>query len=319
MQIFKPRFNYTQNLAAGKDFSFYIDSRGFLYYSGQFFNKQVNTWTRVEPTLRFRGISAGPNYIYAVTTEGQLYSAGLSNSNNQLGLLSHPLTQLTLIPGFDNVQRVFPLHIINDNLLYKATPNGFTHIPLPNKPFKVAQGLNHTLILTTANELFIQGSNSKGQLFLGVHQDIPKPKLLRSDVFDITAFNNSSAITTIRHELIIAGDNQKPHLGTEDNSIQPITIPNIKAYRVFGNNNQLIVQDRQKLLHGSGSSLSGQLGLPKTTYPTLTPIPDSQDVTEVALGHTHSLIVQGKTLKSSGANLKGQLGDSTNNPKFNFS
>jgi len=138
-------------VSAGRFSSAAIDEDGRLYTWGRNTNHQLAQGTSsgnqtsprlVNTTLRFRAVSAGDYFMYAITTDNKLYAWGYNN----YGQLGQGDTTTMSIPQ--------PVRV-----------NGSYDTPIESVSCRSLEG--HVIVLTKAGDLFACGRNNRGQLGIG--------------------------------------------------------------------------------------------------------------------------------------------------------
>lgn len=89
------------------------------------------------------------------------------------------------------------------------------NIPSDSPVIQIACGLHHTLVLTTAGEVFTFGSNQFGQLGTGDLQSVASPVLLKipDTASQVAAGSNHTVILTSKGIVFTCGNFQKGQLG----------------------------------------------------------------------------------------------------------
>jgi alpha-tubulin suppressor-like RCC1 family protein len=263
------------------------------------------------PGVSIRQLAAGGAHTLAVTSSGQLYSFGL-NDFGQLGVMAdsethnpNPSPQLVGLPGSSG------------------------------SVVQVAAGANHSLVVTSAGQLYAFGDNEFGQLGTSTeHLANPTPVLVSlpgasGPVVQVAAGENHSLAVTSTGQLYSFGLNQSGQLGRVTNNGGGAANPTPELVSLPGATGpvtQVAAGERHSLaltstgqLYSFGDNKYGQLGrepsaMEANPNPGLVNLPGaSGPVTEIVGGGYHSLAVTATgQLYSFGENRYGQLGVAAN-------
>jgi alpha-tubulin suppressor-like RCC1 family protein len=316
--------------AAGQNHSLVLSSTGQLYafgdnYFGQLGNATNNGTYNPNPTptlvtlLGATGpvtqVAAGENHSLALTSSGQLYAFG-QNDHGQLGNATN-------------------------NGTYNPNPTP-TLVTLPGATgpvVQIAAGGDHSLALTSTDQLYAFGGNYAGQLGNTTNNETskanPTPALVTlpgesGPVTQIVAGGGHSLVLTASGQLYAFGSNVCGQLGGTTNigtqSANPtptlVTLPGAtgSVTHVAAGGAFTLALTSTGQLYSFGLNYSGQLGStanngtsePNPT-PTLVTLPGATDpVVQIGAGAWDSLaLTSGGRLYSFGSNYYGQLGRTT--------
>jgi alpha-tubulin suppressor-like RCC1 family protein len=317
--------------ALGNTYSLALTSTGQLYAfggnsEGQLGNAINNTTSSPNPTptpVSLPGmtgavtqISAGAAFSLAGTSSGQLYAFG-RNDFGQLGSATNNGTN-------------------NPN----PTPT-LVNLPGASGPVaEIAAGGDHTLVLTTANQLYAFGWNYYGQLGRaannGVNVANPTPTLVglpgaTGAVTQIAAGAFHSLVLTSTGQLYAFGENLFGELGNPTNSgtEKPTPTPTLVSLpgatgpvtQIAASASFSLAATSTGQLYAFGRNRVGELGNttnigtdnPNST-PTLVSLPGATGpITRLAAGLNHSLAATSTgQLYGFGSNTSGQLGSAIN-------
>mmetsp|Transcript_43225 Transcript_43225/g.101677 ORF Transcript_43225/g.101677 Transcript_43225/m.101677 type:complete len:499 (+) Transcript_43225:54-1550(+) len=268
----------------------------------EFGDEMVNLSPLQDMTLLGRSITsvaAGANYSVLILNDSTILVCG-SNAYGELGT------------GGGLQQATFPTPALS-NLPGSQTKYASVR--------EVAAGINHTIFLTTAGEVWTVGRNDRGQLCNGNTED--------STVFHKSVFAGARAVAAGRsHTLLLSdydsgkvyacGDNSKGQLGTGDSEPLHLTAQEVLSDVrgiAAGYDHSLFLLKNGSVL-GVGDNSLGQLGMKagpgrmQVSKPTLVPGLEGQTIIGVVAGGHHSLFL-GKDgqVWGTGENDHGQLGD----------
>ncbi len=190
-----------------------------------------------------------------------------------------------------------------------------------NWPSRMAGGRQHSLALTEDGRGWSWGSNSNGQLGLGVPApfvSIPKPIPQLDRLIAVAAGEFHSLAVRDDGTAWAWGENGDGQLGDgsgfdKDSPVQVSSLTGVVA--VAAGSGHSLALDKNRAVWAWGRNDWGQLG-DGTWLPRFSPVRVSglTDVIAIAAGHSHSLAVRGDgTAWAWGANSAGQLGDGTGN------
>jgi secretion-regulating guanine nucleotide exchange factor len=192
-------------------------------------------------------------------------------------------------------------------------------------PKSVACGANHSLVISSEDELWVSGSNSHGQIGLDVEQ-VSSFVRLNSDLLvkleAVAAGWNHSLVLLRNGQLYALGSNDNGQCGLSNvvNLRQPVLIeglPKLSAvicslYASYGLDFEVIFGIKIKgKIWGWGMNRHGELAI---SFPTMlfTPkcIVDTHSVIEIACGQYHLIfLTENKKIYGMGSNKYGQLGN----------
>jgi alpha-tubulin suppressor-like RCC1 family protein len=319
-------------VAAGSNFTLAVTSTGQLYafglnYYGQLGSAVNSGTTNANPTpaiVSLPGasgpvteIAAGPNFSLAATATGQLYAFG----ENYFGQLGSATNNETANPN--------------------PTPTLLT-LPGASGPVtKIAAGGDHTLVLTSTDQLYTFGYNYYGQLgdptTAKTEKGHPTPTLLglpgaTGPVTEIAAGVFHSLVLTAAGQLYAFGRNRFGELGAVTNSGTETPNPKPTLVSLPGASGPVteiaaggfhsLAATSTGQLYAFGRNVLGELGSTTNIGPTETPNPTpalvappgaSGPVTRLAAGSNDSLAATGTgQLFAFGYNAYGQLGNPIN-------
>jgi alpha-tubulin suppressor-like RCC1 family protein len=248
-------------------------------------------------------IFCGGNHTMIITKNNELYACG-NNYYGQLGLSDtnkrNTFTKVD-IPNTRCEQSSNPTTRCNfvgskircgceqsSHLVFASTADSLNpqRIFYPNV-LSVSCGSNHTMILTTDNELYACGSNNYGQLGLGDRNarntftkvDIPTmrreqsshpttscnkvgskiQRICDSNVLSVTCGARHTIIITKNNELYSCGDNDYGQLGLGDNNnrniFTKVDIPNVLSVACGSNHTMIITKNNE--LYACGNNEYG--------------------------------------------------------------
>lgn len=257
--------------------------------------------------------AAGARFTLALTSSDQLYAFG-SNQFGQLGVATG-----SGAPGAN------------------PTPRPIT---LPGETGRVAQlaaGASHSLVLTSAGELYTFGENQYGQLGraanLGTQAANRTPERIglpgaTGQVVQVAAADEQSLALTSTGQLYAFGGNRYGELGNTTNvgtqipnvTPTPVTFPGASGpvVQIAAGEEASLALTSTGQLYAFGGNRYGELGRTanvETPIPNPTPAPvalpaSAGPVTAVAAGGFHSLVLTASgVIYAFGRNTDGQLGN----------
>lgn len=192
---------------------------------------------------------------------------------------------------------------------------------LKSEKVKIAAcGRNHTLISTEGGNVYAAGGNNEGQLGLGDTEERNTFHLIKfftsqHKIKQLSAGSNTSAALTEDGELFMWGDNSEGQIGLENttNVCVPhkVNIGKPVSWISCGYYHSAFVTMGGEL-YTFGETDSGKLGLPSHLLTNHT-IPQKvqgipENVTQVACGGAHTVVLTDKAVYSFGMGHFGQLG-----------
>lgn len=237
-------------------------------------------------------IVAGQYHSFISSYNGELYGFGL-NDNKQLGL---EVTKMQNSPA--------PLKLPS-HVLYK----------------QIAAGFQHTLILCENGVVYCFGSNSFGQLGLGLSQQQSTSTLLtlpiNKPVKQISAGYNYTLVLCEDGSVYAFGVNTFGQLGLGHN--QDAFIPSLVSLPTSAKPKQIATKWSHSIIlcedgsvYAFGKNDFGQLGLGHTqdgSTPKLLALPKDKEPIQIALGGDHTIILcKDLSIFVCGLNASGQLG-----------
>ena len=179
----------------------------------------------------------------------------------------------------------------------------------------VAVGFDHSMVVLPNGELWGWGSNSSGQLGLGVGiQQKRIPYLIMSDVSQVSAGSRSSIVLKNDGSLWIMGT------GIGNNMRTPYKILDDVTYISAGTEHAMAIRNDGSLWAWGFNGVSpngGRLGDGTTIISRLAPVKIMTDVVSVSAGNLHTVAVRSDgSLWAWGANGSRQLGDGTSIARF---
>ncbi len=272
---------------------------------------QIKTPMKVDFTryTEIKDIYTGSNHTMILLTNGDLYGVGL-NSSGQLGL------------GSTSNVFIFTKVDITDVI---SVACGSSHT-------MIIQGTESNGILSSTGTLLGAGSNSSGQLGIGSFSSpinvFTSHTTPMTGVSHVACGSNHTIILSSTGTLSGTGDNSSGQLGIGSIS-SPINVftshttpMNYVSQVACGTNHTMILQNGTLL--GTGDNSSGQLGIGSTSSQTTFEVSvDTNgnaitDVISVACGNGHTMILQNGTLRGTGDNSSGQLGNGTTSSSISF-
>ena len=246
-------------------------------------------------------VSAGYSHTIALTKAGQLYAWG-RNDKGQLGI---------------------------GNNGDKTKPHSVT-VPLGVKKWtQVSAGVNHTVALTDAGQLYAWGLNDKGQLGTGNNGDKTKPHPVTVPLgvtqwTQVSAGANHTVALTETGQLYAWGDDTDGQLGngksgTDKTKPHPVTVPlGVKKWtQVSAGGRHTVALAKTGQLYAWGWNEYGQLGNGESGTDKDTPqkvkvtaLPAGTQWTQVSAGGSYTIaLTETGQLYAWGYNQFGQLGN----------
>ncbi|CAG7668726.1 unnamed protein product [Allacma fusca] len=301
-------------------------------------------------SVKVRQIACGESHTLFVLEDGTLWSCG-SNDHGQLGHENQKSRQPELVEGLDGRTIVrasagyaqsFAIDDWGALYAWGSDSHGQlglglldTQDKLVRRPrvvkslatkvvVQVATGHFHSIVLTSAGEVYTCGSNSHGQLGIGVANgpNQTKPVLVELLVgFPaalITAGGFHCFILSKSAAVYGWGKNNVGQLGVGDTSdkCQPTQLATLRSlgvrYITAGSDHSAFLTHDGGVFT-CGSSMYGQLGhgsLSNEVYPRKI-LEFGSVVTQIACGRCHTLCLANNKLYSFGLGSSGQLGDSS--------
>jgi alpha-tubulin suppressor-like RCC1 family protein len=187
----------------------------------------------------------------------------------------------------------------------------------------VATGLNFTLALKSDGTLWAWGYNGFGQLGdnTTTQRTYPVQVGVLTNVIAIAAGDNHSIALTSDGYVWTWGQNSNGQLGNGTTTVakQPQQVATAPAMAIGAGANHTLIVKVDGTVWGMGVNSSGQLGDGTNANPRTTPVQmnNIDSAVAVAGGNAHSLVLLANgTLKATGSNGFGQLGDSTNTQRL---
>jgi secretion-regulating guanine nucleotide exchange factor len=193
-------------------------------------------------------------------------------------------------------------------------------------PKSVACGANHSLVISSEDELWVSGSNSHGQIGLDIEQTSSFVRL-KSDLFA----NLKAVAAGWNHSLVLLRNGQLYALGSNDNGQCGVGnmadlrrpeliegLPKLSAvicslYTSYGLDFEVLFGSKIKgNIWGWGMNRHGELAIStKTSLFTPKCIVDTQTVIQIACGQYHLIfLTENNKIYGLGSNKYGQLGNS---------
>ena len=247
---------------------------------------QINSSTK---QLYIKQLATANCHTLAVTTDGELYTWGKNNYG-----------QLGEDPDIDHISRP------------RLRVSG-------EKISRVAVGNEHSLAVTTKGVLYAWGRNNNGQLCDGTADDFYTPKLIDTDVSDVVADGDWSAIVMNDGSLWVNRPRQQTKKRMLTGGIKQVVISSGHLYAIDNKNvlwSSPINGTPAKVLDGVKKiSACGELAFAIKTDGTLWSVHDIptmvlDNVSKVSTSGEHTIALKKDgTLWTWGKNDSGQLGD----------
>jgi alpha-tubulin suppressor-like RCC1 family protein len=173
-----------------------------------------------------------------------------------------------------------------------------------HKVVSVALGFQHTLVLTSNNDILVWGANDKAQLGLGDTEQrlspVLLPKFTTERITQITCGGDSSMALTDSGSLFVWGNNHYGQLGLGYHKVvlTPICIPDFPPLNCAVSPDNSLFIDRNGSVWSSGEAQYGVLGIDKiddSRSSSRCLIPSLHNVTKIVLtsGHATALTEEG--------------------------
>ena len=183
---------------------------------------------------------------------------------------------------------------------------------------KLSLGMGDSAIITESGNLYMWGSNSRGELGNGTTTDSYTPIKIMDNIKSVSLGSSSSAAITEIGELYTWGDNSDGTLGdgTTIDRYYPIKImDNVASVSVSSSVSAAITEDGSLYMWGYNNG--GRLGNGYGNGIVATPIKILDNVKSVSLGNSHSAaITKDGDLYTWGFNDCGQLGNGTTTDSY---
>ncbi|UJF31315.1 RCC1 domain-containing protein [Paenibacillus hexagrammi] len=301
-------------IAAGGSYAAALTKDGSVYTWGENSYGQLGiglgydgaTWDRSFPAKvnglpAVSSIGTGPNFMFAVDTDGQLWSWG-SNSYGQLG------------DGTNNNQPSPVESSIVKSLEATVKKPGEGNKLIKNpKAVSLAAGGSDTFAIRP-NGVFGWGVNTYGQLGIGSNLSAQSPKQL--ELGDVSAISSGNAHTlAVKNDgtLWSWGQNYFGQLGSTglDNQSMPVQVSTLTdVVSAFAGNNHSIALLANGTVWTFGDNTYGQLGHDSDPLPAA--VPSLSNIVAVSAGANFNLALENSgTIWAWGDNTNGQLGDGT--------
>ena len=305
------------SIACGGDHSLCLDSKGNVFGLGSNrygqlglgFLDQINEPQKL-PISSIKQITCGASYSICVNEEGIMFSFGDSTS----GKLGHGDNERHFIPKkictLKNIDFIdtFGTHTLVktfDGKLFGFGYNKYGELGIGNdinqsRPVECEEypedvvdikcGHNHTIILTSNNEVYSCGANYSGQLGMQI-PNIYGPSPVFKKIEELTnIIRIESGVThclciDIHYNLFVFGYNEEGQLGLETDTTSncfPIKHPSLSnIIDVSKGGNHTFVKTSNNEIYAFGSNKFSQLGIKTEDDKQLTPIrvfEDNEDI-----------------------------------------
>lgn len=211
----------------------------------------------------------------------------------------------------------YPLKLSSDQkIVWDKTHN---YIKIDDNVVKVSAGSDFFIYLKSDGSLWGVGSNTFGQLGLGILKGVIQPKLLQNNVIDIFADLHCSYYIDSKNDLYLSGS--KTYF--LDNNNKEVT--GNKFVKVFSDVKSIstcLLLKTNGDLYSFGYGCYGALGIGKKGSAKEPVTFVMHDVISISSSQEHSLVIlTDGTLLSSGGGSHcnfGSIGDGTTNPSYSF-
>ncbi|MFD0588393.1 fibronectin type III domain-containing protein [Paenibacillus sp. GCM10027627] len=294
----------------------------------------------------FKQLSISAGHALGLTADGRVKAWGYSSSG-QLGLGdggSDPVTEPTLIPSLQGVQKVFAANGFSMALLQSGKvavwgTNSLSQLGLNDKTKRtvpveipnlqdvrdIQAGSDFMVALLNNGKLKVWGANTYGQLATGDTTSKTTPH-------DVAGIENVKEIA-VGYSYVLAlhndgtikswGHNGKGQLGTGNttDSRLPVSLNALtKVKKIAAGSNSSYAIDEAGAFFSWGDNATGELGLGDNSNRTIpTQVNPTDTFSNVWAGENHVVaITKDNTVKVSGYNIYGQLGlgDTTDRNKM---
>jgi len=176
----------------------------------------------------------------------------------------------------------------------------------------ISAGCNHTIIISEHHEVYVFGSNWRGQLGLGDTKDRLTPtRIPNLKAKAVSAGDEHTVVIDLEGNVWVFGDNRKGQLGLGEwvTRKNPTRIPDLKAKAVSAGFGHTVIIDLDDNVWVFGDNWEGQLGLgDRKLRKTRTQIPGLK-AKAVSAGGSHTVIIDPEGFVwIFGQNSSGQLG-----------
>jgi hypothetical protein len=233
-----------------------------------------------------KDVSAGYAHSLILKKNGQVFAAGW-NAHGQLGDDSTK-SKDTLVQVLDGCQAI-------------------------------VAGYDFSYFLKTNKELWATGMNLGGQLGDGTRQTKLVPTKILDDVDAVAAGESHGMILKNDGTVWATGSNFDGQLGVGDPSPKaaPVNIGVSDVGSVFAGGDSSCYIGLDDVAYGAGSNRRGQLGMGNESSMLTWKMMDD-GVHTLSVGEAHTVMVAEGTVKASGQNTHGELGDGTTESKRLF-
>lgn len=280
--------------------------------------------------------------MYTCSVSGELYNNGRNDGNLGNGTLAHS-SDLVKVNGLSDIVQIdggwqHTVALKNDGTVWTWGVNYSGQLgygPLASSPLAVqvqglsdivmiAAGYNYSMALSSNGRLYAWGDNSSGQLGLGgsaVGTAVGSPQLISiSNVIYISAGVNHSLAVKSDGTVWAWGRGDFGQLGiiTTDNQASPVQVNGLyDIVEVAASRMASFALSSNGQVYAWGYNLNGIVGDPSYYQHTVPATGSIVNAVHIDAGEHHCLyLMNDGTVRATGGNYYGQIGDGTDNNAF---